>query len=168
MKIEANNSETHPDDFLPAWPAKILRARDNAKDAPSPEGSRPGTARTRAEGVSAEAEQARRSGRGRSGTEERVLRREELDRLSALGIHPEGLAGRLRLVLTIGCYRDFRFTRDILRTGAAREQVDLAIQALKELGASCDCQVLQAVGQPPRGLLWHHPDHPDPDPATAG
>ena len=158
MEVEVNNSETHPDDFLPAWPAKILRPRDNAKDALSPEGGPPGTARMRAEGVPAEAEQARRRGRGGSGAEERVLRREEIDRLSVLGIHPEGLAGRLRLVLTIGCYRDFRFTRDILLTGSAREQVDLAIQALKELGASCDCQVLQAVGQPPRGLLWHHPD----------
>jgi hypothetical protein len=165
MKVEVNNSEPPPDDFLPAWPAKILRARDRAKDAPSPKASPPGppdAARARTRGVRAEAEQASRRGRGGTGAEERVLRREDLDRLSTLGIHPESLAGRLRLVLTIGCYRDFRFTRDILRTGAAREQVDLAIQALRELGASCDCQVLHAVGQPARGLLWHHPTRPGP------
>src|SRR5437867_5852565 len=84
MEVEVNNSETHPDDFIPAWPAKILRARDNAKGALSPEGGPPGTARARAEGVPAEAEQARRRGRGGSGAEERVLRREEIDRLSVL------------------------------------------------------------------------------------
>jgi hypothetical protein len=60
-------------------------------------------------------------------------------------------------VLTIGCYNDFRFTRDILSTGAASDQVELAIQALEDLGANCDCQVLQALGQPARGVLWHHP-----------
>src|SRR5437870_2516794 len=72
-------------------------------------------------------------GRGnqrRSSQEKLVLRQKELDQLLALGIHPEGLAGRLRLVLTIGCYHDFRFTRDILSTGAAYERADLAIKAL--------------------------------------
>jgi len=88
---------------------------------------------------------------------ERVLPPEELARLTALGIHPAGLAGRLRLVLTIGCYNDFRFTRDILKTGGAHEQAEKAIEALRGLGANCDCQVLQALGQPPRGVLWHHP-----------
>jgi hypothetical protein len=90
-----------------------------------------------------------------------VLRQGKLEQLARLGIYPDSLAGRLRLVLTIGCYRDFRFTRDILSTGAAREQVDLAIQALESLGASCDCEVLRALGHPPRGLLWHHRDPPD-------
>lgn len=88
---------------------------------------------------------------------ERVLPPEDLARLTALGIHPVGLSGRLRLVLTIGCYNDFRFTRDILRTGGASEQVENAIAALRDMGANCDCQVLQALGQPPRGVLWHHP-----------
>lgn len=86
---------------------------------------------------------------------ERVLRQEKLGRLAALGIHSDGLTGRLRLVLTIGCYGDFRFTRDILSTGAAREHADLAIQALEKLGATCDCQVIQVLGQLPRGILWH-------------
>ena len=91
------------------------------------------------------------------GSRERsVLRQEELAQLSVLGIHPEGLAGRLRLVLSIGCYHDFRFTRDILSTGAASQQAEMAIQALVELGAHCDCEVLQALGQLPRGVLWHH------------
>jgi hypothetical protein len=94
-------------------------------------------------------------GRLQNVPEERVLRQQELDRLLAMGIHPPSLAGRLRLVLTIGCYGDFRFTRDILCTGAAREQTDLAIQTLEELGANCDCEVFQAVGQPPLGVLWH-------------
>jgi len=94
--------------------------------------------------------------RRRNGPGERVLRQEELDRLAALGVHSDSLAGRLRLVLTIGCYGDFRFTRDILSTGAAREQTGLAIQALEDLGATCDCQVIQVLGQLPRGVLWHH------------
>jgi hypothetical protein len=93
----------------------------------------------------------------RNGPGERVLRQEDLGKLSALGIHPASLAGRLRLVLTIGCYGDFRFTKDILSSGAAREQSDLAIQALVGLGAQCDCEVLRALGQLPRGVLWHHP-----------
>jgi hypothetical protein len=161
MKVEANNSGSHPEDFLPTWPAKIRRARDNAFPVRSPEAAPPGTERAPAEGVRAEAAQARRRGQGETIAEERLpLNRRDLDRLSALGIHPEGLAGRLRLVLTIGCYRDFRFTRDILRTGSARDQVDQAIQALQELGANCDCQVLHAVGEQPRGLLWHHPARP--------
>jgi hypothetical protein len=99
-----------------------------------------------------------RSPRGPS--EEHTLPPEQLARLALLGIHPSGMAGRLRQVLTIGCYKDFRFTRDILSTGAASEQVEMAIQALRDRGASCDCQVLQALGQPPRGLLWHHPASP--------
>lgn len=77
-------------------------------------------------------------------------------RLARLGIHSESLAGRLRLVLTIGCYGDFRFTRDILSTSARPEQIELAIDTLMDLGATCDCQVFQALGQLPRGLLWHH------------
>jgi hypothetical protein len=88
------------------------------------------------------------------------VRQEALNQLFALGIHPASMAGRLRLVLTIGCYGDFRFTRDILSTGAAYERSDLAIQALVELGAHCDCEVLRALGQPPRGVLWHHPTTP--------
>jgi hypothetical protein len=88
------------------------------------------------------------------------VREEALSQLFALGIHPAMMAGRLRLVLTIGCYGDFRFTRDILSTGAAYEQSDLAIQALAKLGAHCDCEVLRALGQPPRGVLWHHPTTP--------
>ncbi|MBF6611544.1 MAG: DUF2695 domain-containing protein [Chloroflexi bacterium] len=99
-------------------------------------------------------------GHQRGGPEGRILRQEELDQLAALGIHPDSLAGRLRLVLTIGCYGDFRFTRDILSTGVARQHVASAIQALEELGASCDCEVLQALGQLPRGVLWHHPGKP--------
>lgn len=81
---------------------------------------------------------------------------EEVARLARLGIRPDGLAGRLRLVLTIGCYGDFRFTRDILSTSARPEQIELAIETLTDLGAHCDCQVFHALGQLPRGLLWHH------------
>lgn len=92
---------------------------------------------------------------------ERDLSAEQTARLSRLGIHPSGMAGRLRLVLTIGCYKDFRFTRDILSTGSKGEEIEMAIQALMDLGASCDCQVLHALGQPARGLLWHHPTSPD-------
>ena len=94
--------------------------------------------------------------RRRSAPTERVLRHEDLGRLAALGIHADGLTGRLRLVLPVGCYGDFRFTRDILSTGAAREETDLAIDVLMHLGASCDCQVIQVLGQLPRGILWHH------------
>src|SRR5687767_12873164 len=98
--------------------------------------------------------------RGGKSPEERVVRQEVLSQLFGLGIHPVMMAGRLRLVLTIGCYGDFRCTRDILSTGAVYEQSDLAIQALVKLGAHCDCEVLRALGQPPRGVLWHHPATP--------
>jgi len=81
-------------------------------------------------------------------------------RLGKLGIRPDSLAERLRLVLTIGCYGDFRFTRDILTSSARPEQIELAIQALVDLGANCDCGVFHAVGQPPRGVLWHHSTAP--------
>ncbi len=84
------------------------------------------------------------------------MRQEEVSRLMRLGIHPDRLAGRLRLVLTIGCYGDFRFTRDILSTSGRLEQIEPAIQALLDLGARCDCEVFRAVGQLPRGVLWHH------------
>jgi hypothetical protein len=87
---------------------------------------------------------------------EHALRSEDLARLAALGVHPDRLAGRLRLVLPAGCYQDFRFTRDILSTSVCAEQIDRAIIVLIELGAHCDCQVFEAVGQPPRGILWHH------------
>jgi hypothetical protein len=65
------------------------------------------------------------------------------------------LAGRLRLVLPVGCANDFTQTRAILRTGAAHAQADGAIQALIERGAHCDCTVFQAVGEPPRCAIWH-------------
>jgi hypothetical protein len=81
---------------------------------------------------------------------------DEVARLAKLGIRADSVTGRLRLVLTIGCYGDFRFTRDILSTSAKPEQLELAIEALKEMGANCDCQVFQAFGQSPRGILWHH------------
>ena len=105
-------------------------------------------------------------GRGRSwawGADRRRHQREQafqqvkLNRLALLGIHPDGLAGRLRLVLTIGCYSDFRFTRDILSSSARHEQIEGAVETLIDLGAHCDCEVFQALGQLPRGLLWHHP-----------
>jgi hypothetical protein len=86
----------------------------------------------------------------------RIVKQEELAQLMKLGIRPDSLAGRLRLVLTIGCYGDFRFTRDILSTSGKHEQIELAIEALIELGACCDCEVFRAVGQLPRGILWHH------------
>jgi hypothetical protein len=63
----------------------------------------------------------------------------------------------LRLVLAVGCYSDFRFTRDILSSGAMQEQTEPAIEALIDLGARCDCEVFEALGQPPRSVLWHHP-----------
>lgn len=85
-----------------------------------------------------------------------IMRQEEVSRLTQLGIHPDRLAGRLRLVLTIGCYGDFRFTRDILGTSSKSEQTGPAIQALVDLGANCDCEVFRALGQLPRGVLWHH------------
>jgi Protein of unknown function (DUF2695) len=95
-------------------------------------------------------------GHGRVEEKARVVRQAELARLMRLGIRPDSLAGRLRLVLPTGCYGDFRFTRDILSTSGRREQTELAIQALVDLGARCDCEVFQAIGQQPRGVLWHH------------
>ncbi|HEX8598236.1 MAG TPA: hypothetical protein VF952_06915 [Chloroflexia bacterium] len=86
-----------------------------------------------------------------------ALQQLKLQRLELLGIHPDGLAGRLRLVLAVGCYSDFRFTRDILSSGAMQEQTEPAIEALIDLGARCDCEVFEALGQPPRSVLWHHP-----------
>jgi hypothetical protein len=79
----------------------------------------------------------------------------ERARLAALGIQPIELAERLRLVLPVGCARDFTQTRAILRTSRAPGEVDAAIQALVERGAHCDCAVFQALGEPPRGVLWH-------------
>ncbi len=79
-----------------------------------------------------------------------------LTRLARLGVRLDGLAGRLRLVLTIGCYGDFRFTRDILSSSVKQEQIEPAIEVLIDLGAHCDCEVFQATGQLPRGILWHH------------
>src|SRR5438067_9069185 len=93
-------------------------------------------------------------GHSREGRD-RVMRQEEAAQLVRLGIHPDRLAGRLRLSLPTGCYGDFRFTRDILSTSVRCEQIELAIQALVDLGARCDCGVFQAVGQLPRGVLWH-------------
>jgi hypothetical protein len=87
-----------------------------------------------------------------------IVRQVEMDTLAGLGIRSDGLAGRLRLVLAIGCYGDFRFTRDILSTSARPEQIELAVEALMDLGAHCDCQV--ALGQLPRGVLWHHSTAP--------
>jgi len=91
---------------------------------------------------------------------EAITREEKLVRLGKLGIRSDSLAGRLRLVLTIGCYGDFRFTRDILTSSARPEQIELAIQVLTDLGAHCDCEVFHALGQPPRGVLWHHSTAP--------
>lgn len=100
-------------------------------------------------------------GAGRRSEEKlKVLRQAEVVRLALLGIHPDMLAGRLRLVLTTGCYRDFRFTIDILSTSASPEKIELAITALIGLGAQCDCEVFKAVGQLPRAILWHHPTAP--------
>jgi hypothetical protein len=84
------------------------------------------------------------------------MRPEELAQLARLGIRSDSLAGRLRLVLTIGCYGDFRFTRDILSSSGRPEQIEEAVEALMALGAQCDCQVFRALGQLPRGVLWHH------------
>lgn len=86
----------------------------------------------------------------------RVLRQQELAMLASLGIYPDSLAGRLRLVPVIGCFGDFRFTRGILRTGSAREQEERAVQALMDLGASCDCEVFKAICQLPRGIFVHN------------
>ena len=88
------------------------------------------------------------------------MRQEEVSRLVMLGIRPDSLAGRLRLVLIMGCYSDFRFTRDILSSSARPEKIELAIEALEALGAHCDCGVFRALGQLPRGVLWHHPTTP--------
>jgi hypothetical protein len=88
----------------------------------------------------------------------------EVARLAALGIHPGELTGRLRLVLPVGCARDFTQTRAILRTGSARDQVDAAIQALIARGAHCDCEVFQALNEPPRCLLWHQRPRPQGGP----
>ena len=86
------------------------------------------------------------------------LRLRKLDRLLALGIHPDRLAGRLRLVISIGCYGDFRFTQDILSSSLTNEQIEQAIDVLTDLGAHCDCRVFRATGQVPRAVLWHHPN----------
>ena len=95
----------------------------------------------------------------RGGVAERnkLLRQGKLARLDVLGVRPDGLTGRLRLVLTIGCYQDFRFTRDILSTSLSGEELEQAIEILSYLGAVCDCEVFRALGQPARGVLWHHP-----------
>ena len=74
----------------------------------------------------------------------------------ALGVRPADLAARLRLVLPVGCARDFTQTRSILRTGSAEDQIEAAIQTLIEHGAHCDCEVFRALGEPPRCVLWHH------------
>ena len=93
----------------------------------------------------------------RSHQREQAAQQVKLNRLALLGIHPDSLAGRLRLVLTIGCYSDFRFTRDILSSSAKHEQIERAVETLIDLGARCDCEVFRALGQMPRSLLWHHP-----------
>ena len=84
----------------------------------------------------------------------------ELARLAALGIRPMELTGRLRLVLPVGCARDFTQTRAILRTGGAHDQLEAAIQALMARGAHCDCEVFQVLNEPPRCLLWHQRPRP--------
>lgn len=96
-------------------------------------------------------------GRARDDKREQIVRQVEVARLLRLGIRPDSLAGRLRLVLIMGCYGDFRLTRDILSTSGRPERIELAIQALVALGAHCDCEVFRAVGQLPRCMLWHHP-----------
>lgn len=83
------------------------------------------------------------------------MSKETVIRLAKLGIYPDALAGRLRLVLVIGCSGDFRFTRDILSTGAAHERLEEAVQALEGLGAHCDCEVFKAICQLPRGIFRH-------------
>lgn len=96
----------------------------------------------------------------RRGQHVQAFQESKLEQLSLMGVHLDSLAGRLRLVLTTGCYGDFRFTRDILSTGAAHGRVEQAIETLIDLGAHCDCEVFQALGQQPRGVLWHHtPPH---------
>src|SRR5205809_399330 len=98
--------------------------------------------------------QARVAGRPRDAEKKhRVLKQEDLVPLTTLGVRPDALAGRLRLVLTIGCYNDFRFTRDILSSSVAQEQIEPVIEALTGLGAHCDCEVFYAIGQLPRGVL---------------
>ena len=76
------------------------------------------------------------------------MRREDAAGLARLGIRSDSLAGRLRLVLTIGCYRDFRFMRDILSTSARPEQVELAIEARTDLVTA-----LPAIGLIVGGLI---------------
>ena len=102
-------------------------------------------------------------GRARDDRREQIVRQDEVARLLRLGIRTDSLTGRLRLVLIMGCYGDFRFTRDILSTSGRPERIELAIQALVALGANCDCEVFRAVGQPPRGMLWHHPTKLEPE-----
>ena len=45
----------------------------------------------------------------------------------------------------------------ILLTSLDHQQIDTAIKALEELGAHCDCEVLQALREPPMCVLWHNP-----------
>ena len=92
---------------------------------------------------------------GRNPALPRPLTPAELTRLAALGVRPADLAARLRLVLPVGCARDFTQTRSILRTGSAEDQIEAAIQTLIEHGAHCDCEVFRALGEPPRCVLWH-------------
>src|SRR5690349_20699997 len=94
---------------------------------------------------------------GRLGAAIPPLSPPEWARLAALGIRPMELAGRLRLVLLVGCGRDFTQTRALLRTAGKRDQVEAAIQALMEREAHCDCEVFQALGEPPSCVLWHQP-----------
>jgi hypothetical protein len=89
--------------------------------------------------------------------EGRALTAAEQGHLRVLGIAVSTLVGRLRLVLPVGCARDFTQTRAILLTGAAPDQVDAAIQALMARGAQCDCTVFKALGEPARCVLWHPP-----------
>jgi hypothetical protein len=77
--------------------------------------------------------------------------------LAAVGILPTVLAGRLRLVLPVGCAHDFTQTRSILQSGATGDQVEAAIAVLTARGAQCDCSVFQALGELPRCVLWHPP-----------
>ena len=72
------------------------------------------------------------------------MRPEGLVRLARLGIRSDSLAGRLRLVLTIGCYADFRFTRDILSSSGKPEQVE---QAINRFGTNTGGGFLAALGR---------------------